>query len=122
MAKQTKKLKTEKKETQNVSAECKDRLCPIHGDKKLKMRGRFFEGFVKKKLPGRVTIEFERILKVPKYERYEKRKTKIHARLPMCMEKQVDEGDLILINETRPISKTIHFVVGKVVRKREEKV
>ena len=117
MAKQKTKQKTIENKIENV--ECKDRLCPIHGDKKLKMRGRFFEGTVKKKLPGRVTIEFERILKVPKYERYEKRKTKIHARLPECMEKEVSVGDLILINETRPISKTIHFVVDKVVRKAE---
>jgi len=99
------------KEKTEKNTGCKDRLCPVHGDKKLKSHGRFFEGFVKKKLPGRVTIEFKRIIKIPKYERYEKRKTKIHARLPECMEKDVNEGDLILVEETRPISKTIHFVV-----------
>jgi len=96
---------------------CEDRLCPKHGDKKLKMRGRIFEGVVVNKFPGRVTIQFERMLKLSKYERYEKRKTKIHARLPDCMKKDVDAGDLIQISETRPISKTIHFVVSKVIRK-----
>jgi small subunit ribosomal protein S17 len=101
---------------------CKDRLCPVHGDKKLKSHGRFFEGFIKKKLPGRVTIEFERIIKIPKYERYEKRKTKIHARLPECMEKDVNEGDLILVEETRPISKTIHFIVSKLIKKQGEEI
>jgi len=101
--------------------DCKDRLCPIHGDRKLKMRGRTFEGIVIKKLVGRVTIEFERMLKLPKYERYEKRKTKIHARLPDCMKDDVEVGDLIQISETRPISKTIHAVVSKVVRKLEAK-
>ena len=75
--------------------ECNDRLCPIHGNKKLKMRGRTFEGIVTKKLHGRVTIEFERMLKLPKYERYEKRKTKIHARLPECMKNDANVGDLI---------------------------
>jgi small subunit ribosomal protein S17 len=104
-----------------VKVECKDRLCPIHGDKKLKMRGRTFEGTVTKKLPGRVTIGFERMLKLPKYERYEKRRTKIHARLPDCMKDDVKVGDLILIAETRPISKMIHFVVSKVVRAKEVK-
>ncbi|MBU3923673.1 MAG: 30S ribosomal protein S17 [Nanoarchaeota archaeon] len=99
------------------SIDCKDRLCPRHGDRKLKMRGRTFEGTVVKKLSGRVTIQFERMLKLPKYERYEKRKTKIQARLPDCMKDDCDVGDLILVAETRPISKTIHFVVWKVVRK-----
>lgn len=99
-----------------VKVECKDRLCPIHGDKKLKMRGRTFEGKVVKKLPGKVTIQFDRMLKIPKYERYEKRKTKIHARLPECMEEEVAVGDLIQIAETRPISKMIHAVVSKVIR------
>ncbi len=100
--------------------ECKDRLCPVHGDRKLKMRGRTFEGAVIKKLNGRVTIQFERMLKLPKYERYEKRKTKIHARLPDCMKDDVAVGDLILIAETRPISKMIHFVVSKVIRRKTE--
>jgi len=116
-------VKTEKeiaKKTE-VKVECKDRLCPLHGDRKLKMRGRTFEGVVVKKLAGRVTIQFERMLKLPKYERYEKRRTKIHARLPDCMKDEVGVGDLILIAETRPISKMIHFVVSKVVRKVEVK-
>ncbi len=98
---------------------CKDRLCPKHGDRKLKMRGRVFEGIVIRKRNTRVTIQFERMLKLPKYERYEKRKTKIHARLPDCMRSEVAIGDLIQIAETRPISKMIHFVVSKVVKKME---
>jgi len=101
--------------------ECKDRLCPKHGDRKLKMRGRTFQGEVVKVLPGRVSIQFERMLSLPKYERYEKRKTKIHARLPDCMQSEVAVGDLIEIAETRPISKMIHFVVSRVVRKLEVK-
>lgn len=108
------------KKTEKVTG-CKDRLCPKHGDKKLKLRGRTFEGNVIKKFPGRITIQFERMLKLPKYERYEKRKTKIHARLPDCMKDDVAVGDLIQIEETRPISKTIHFVVSKVIRKLEVK-
>lgn len=112
---------TKKKMERPLKINCKDRLCPIHGDKKLKMRGRVFQGKVVKKLPGRVTISFERMLKLPKYERYEKRKTKIHARLPDCMKNELSVGDLIEISETRPISKMIHFVVSKIVRKSEVK-
>jgi len=116
-----KKITTKTVKKAEVKVECKDRLCPKHGDRKLKMRGRIFDGKVIKKLPGRVTIQFERMLKLPKYERYEKRKTKIHARLPDCMKNDVAVGDLIQIAETRPISKMIHCVVSKVVKKVEAK-
>ena len=114
-------IKMENKEKQkNIEEEsivCTDRFCPIHGSDKLKLRGRIFEGIVIKKLPDRVTIEMERMFKVPKYERYEKRKTKIHARLPFCMKNDLDVGDLIEISETRPISKTINFVVTKIIKR-----
>lgn len=104
------------KQTEIEKADCKDRLCPKHGDKKLKMRGRTFEGVVIKKLPGRVTIQFERMLRLSKYERYEKRKTKIHARLPDCMKNDVMIGDIVQIAETRPVSKMIHFVVSNLIK------
>lgn len=116
MAEKKKTVKKIEKETTS----CKDRLCPKHGDRKLKLRGRTFEGNVIKKLPGRVTIQLERMLKLPKYERYEKRKTKIHARLPDCMKDDVAVGDLIQISETRPISKMIHFVVSNVIKTKEK--
>lgn len=105
----------------NKGEECKDRLCPTHGDRKLKTRGRTFEGIVVKKLHSRVTIQFERMLKLPKYERYEKRKTKIHARLPDCINSSIEVGDLIQIAETRPVSKMIHFVVSKLIKTGEKK-
>ena len=118
----TKKItkKVEKKAVK-VEASCSDKFCPIHGSRKLKMRGRTFDGVVIKKLPGRVTIQFERMLKIPKYERYEKRRTKLHARLPDCMKDNVAVGDLIQIAETRPISKMIHFVVSKLIKAKEMK-
>jgi len=109
-----------KKKDENKKIECNDKLCPTHGAKKLKLRGRTFEGKVINKLHGRVTIEFERMLKVQKYERYEKRKTKIHARVPNCIEGNILVGDLIQVGETRPISKTIHFVVIKKLKSMED--
>lgn len=109
----------EKKKTNKKveKVECSDKLCPFHGEKKLKLRGRTFKGNVIKKFHGRVVIEFERMLYVKKYESYERRKTKIHARLPACMDEDVSVGDVIEIAETRPISKMIHFVVTKVIVK-----
>ncbi|MAG39926.1 30S ribosomal protein S17 [Candidatus Pacearchaeota archaeon] len=105
--------KATKTKEKKASPTCEDKFCPVHGEQKLRRRGRVFEGTVIKKLPGRVTIQFERILKLSKYERYEKRKTKIHARLPDCMADEVSVGDLIEVAETRPISKMIHTVVTK---------
>ncbi|MEI6058490.1 MAG: 30S ribosomal protein S17 [archaeon] len=101
--------------------ECGDRLCPKHGTERVKTRGRVFQGTVIRKFHGRVTIQFERMLYIQKYERYEKRKTKLHARLTKCMENDVNMGDLIEIAETRPISKMIHFIVTQVIKKNSAK-
>lgn len=89
--------------------ECQDRDCPIHG--RLKTRGKNFKGHVISKKQKRLTIEFERMIYVKKYERYAKSKTKVHARLPDCMKEEINVGDLIKIQECRPLSKIIHFVV-----------
>lgn len=112
-------FKKEKQEAKLVETECRDRDCPIHGN--LKTRGRIFEGIVIKKTNKRVAIEFERMSYVKKYERYARSKTKIHARLPFCMEKEIRIGDLIKIQECRPLSKIIHFVVINKIKDAEEK-
>lgn len=99
------------KEKQTI--ECGDKFCPVHGQ--ISLRGRTFRGKVIRKLPKRVCIEFERTFYVRKYERYAKKKTKLHARLPDCIAEQINVGDYIEIKECRPISKIIHFVVIKKV-------
>jgi small subunit ribosomal protein S17 len=108
------KTKLTKKKVDKTS--CIDKICPIHGYKKLKTRGRVFQGTVIKKTTNKVAIGFERMLKIPKYERYEKRRTKIHARLPICIAEEIYEGDLVEVAETRPISKMVHSVVIKKIR------
>lgn len=94
-----------------VGTICKDKDCHIHGN--LKVRGKTFEGKVIRKHHKRIAIEFERMVYIRKYERYAKSRTKIHARLPICMEKEINIGDMIQIQECRPLSKIIHFVVIK---------
>lgn len=84
-------------------------------------RGRIFEGFVTKKFPRRIVMEFERTVYVKKYERFYKKKTKLHARLPVEMEKDIQVGDYIEIRECRPLSKLIHFVVIRKIRSAEVK-
>ena len=94
---------------------CNDKFCPTHG--KLSVRGRSFKGKVIKKFPKRVVIEFERTVYIKKYERYSKRKTKLHARLPECLFPEIQLGDYIEIMECRPISKIVNFVVIKKMTK-----
>lgn len=112
--------KTVKKEIKEkkMTSECRDKDCPVHGN--LKTRGRTFKGKVVSKNQKRIAIEFERMNYIRKYERYAKSKTKIHARLPHCMEKEINIGDLIKIRECRPLSKIIHFVVVEKIKGTEE--
>ena len=98
--------------------ECNDKDCTFHG--KLKTRGRIFKGIVVSKHERRIAIEFERMIYVGKYERYAKSKTKINARLPKCLEKEINVGDLIKIQECRHLSKIINFVVIQKIKSAEE--
>ncbi|VVB79669.1 30S ribosomal protein S17 [uncultured archaeon] len=117
--KETKQQTKEKKpEIAGASSECTDKDCPTHG--KLKVRGRLFEGVIKKKFPRRIMIEFERMIYVKKYERYAKSRTRIHARVPHCMEKDVKVGDLVWVQECRPLSKIVHSVLIKKIKSGEE--
>ena len=109
----------EKAKPKAAVAGCDDSKCHIHG--KLSVRGRVFEGRVTKKFPTRGVIEFERMIYSRKYERYYKSRTKIHAHLPKCMENEINLGDLIRIQETRPLSKIVHFTVIKKLKNAGEK-
>ena len=80
-------------------------------------RGRTFRGIVTKKFDTRVVIEFERTVRIPKYERFAKKKTRLHARIPAEM--NVHVGDLVKVRECRPLSKIIHFVVIDVLKEAE---
>ena len=116
MEKKDKKQKQVAKKEEKVS--CADKQCWKHGG--LKARGREFEGYIVKKLPRRIVIEFERTMFIKKYERYMKKKTKLHARLPDCMKDEADVGDYVLIKECRPLSKIIHFILIKILRKKQQ--
>ena len=89
-----------------------------------RIRGRKFEGYVIRKFDKRVTIEFERVKFIKKYERYAKSKTKIHARLPESMKEEIQIGDYIQVQECRPLSKITHHIVIKKIRdaKKVEKI
>jgi len=83
-------------------------------------RGKVFEGTVIRKFPTRVTIQFEKMVYVRKYERYTKSRTKVHARLPESIKDDIEEGDHIRVQECRPLSKIVHFKVIEKLKNKEE--
>ncbi|MGC9443578.1 MAG: 30S ribosomal protein S17 [Candidatus Methanospirareceae archaeon] len=88
--------------------DCDDINCPFHGS--LPVRGQILEGeVVSDKAPKTVVVLRSYLKKIAKYERYEKRQSKIHAHNPPCINAKV--GDVVKIAECRPLSKTKSFVV-----------
>ncbi len=82
--------------------------------KPLSTRGKQIEGkVVSTKAAKTAVVAWERRRYVKKYERYERRSSKVAAHVPEDI--SVKEGDMVRIQETRPISKTKHFVVIEVL-------
>ncbi len=93
---------------------CDDPECPWHGH--LKVRGGLLTGTViKARLKKTVVVEREYVIYVSKYKRYERRRSRIHARVPPCI--SVNVGDTVLIGETRPLAKSVAWVVLGVLKK-----
>lgn len=101
--------KQKTKEIKNEIKDCNDGKCPVHGT--ISVRGKYFTGVVSKVFAKRIVLDFERIIRNEKYERFSKLKTRIHAYLPDCMKGQIKVGDLVKVGETRRISKILHFVL-----------
>lgn len=88
--------------------ECEDSNCPFHGS--LSVRKKTLEGkVVSSKMDKTVVIQRDYSHYVPKYMRFERRRSKIPAHNPPCISAEV--GDLVKIAECRSISKTVSFVV-----------
>lgn len=89
---------------------CNDKKCPFHGQ--LKVRGRMFTGtVVSRDVHHSATIEMQRKKYIKKFERYEMRRTKLHVHNPPCLNAAI--GEIVVIIESKPISKTKKFVVIK---------
>lgn len=87
-----------------------DEKCPVHGS--LKVRGAMLQGtVVKRATPHTVTVEVHYAKKMPKYERLEKRRRRIHVHVPKCL--NPTEGEHVTIRECRKLSKTKSFVLVK---------
>jgi small subunit ribosomal protein S17 len=95
---------------------CSDENCPFHGS--LSVRGQTLEGTVASTdMEKTVIVEREYDVHVPKYDRYMKRRSRIPAHAPPCVD--LSEGDTVRIAETRPLSKTKAHVVVETLRGEE---
>ena len=85
-----------------------DENCPFNGS--LRVRGQLFEGIVSSiGMAKSIIVELQKVRYMPKYERYEKRTSRIPAHLPSCI------GDLSVVIELRlwnvgPYQKQFHSV------------
>ena len=91
--------------------ECQDEKCPFHGNTGI--RGNIIQGKVVSTRAQKTAIverHYQHYLR--KYERYERRHSRIVAYNPECI--GAKEGNTVTIAETRPLSKTKAFVVIEV--------
>ena len=87
---------------------CVDKKCVWHEN--LSARGKVFIGKVRSaKSHSTVVVEWGYDRFIPKYERYERRKSRLSAHNPECIHAR--EGDIVTIAECRQLSKTKNFVV-----------
>ena len=90
-----------------------DPNCPFHGT--IRLRGRILTGkVVSTKMHNTIIIQRDYNFYVPKYERYERRRSRLPAHCPTCIEVKV--GDEVRVSETRRISKTVTFVVVEKIK------
>jgi small subunit ribosomal protein S17 len=78
------------------------------------VRGGVFTGtVVSNKMEKSATVRWEHTQEIPKYERKERRNTKVTVHVPEDLE--VEEGDTVKVGETRPISKTkSHKIIERI--------
>ena len=96
---------------QEPETACSDRNCPFHGE--LSVRGQTLNGEVASTdMEKTVVVEREYDVKVPKYDRFMKRRSRVPAHAPDCLDLSVD--DTVTIAECRPLSKTKSHVVVSV--------
>ena len=94
---------------------CDDINCPFHGT--LSLRGHSLEGIVvSDKMEKTIIVRRDYLKYVPKFKRYERRRSNVSAHSPPCLE--IKTGDKVKLAECRSLSKTVSFVV---IEKLEDK-
>jgi small subunit ribosomal protein S11e len=89
-----------------------DHKCPFTGN--VSIRGRILTGRVKStKMNRTIVVRRDYLHYIKKYQRYEKRHTNISAHISPCF--RCNEGDIVVIGQCRPLSKTVRFNVLRVI-------
>jgi len=90
--------------------ECSDKYCPFHGTTRI--RGKITSGVVvSKKSRNSIIIRRNYLHFIKKYQRYERRNTRLACHLPDCLRNEINLGDFVRVGESRKISKTKAFIV-----------
>jgi len=98
------------------STAVEDKNCPFFGN--LRLRGRIMTATViSSKVPKTATVRRYKRHYLPKYQRFERRISKIRVHNPASINAQ--EGNVVKIAECRPISKTKRFVIIEIIDKNE---
>ena len=96
-----------------MAEECSDSKCYRHGN--VRVRGERLSGrIVSTKGKNTAIIERDITKKIAKYQRWAKEKSRIAAHNPPCINAGV--GDIVLIGETRKLSKTKAWTVMEIVQ------
>jgi len=69
---------------------------------------------ISNKMQKTITVLIERTVKHPKYGKYIKRSTKLHAH---DEDNACQEGDIVMLEQCRPLSKTKAWRLHKIVRR-----
>ncbi|MBY9003628.1 MAG: 30S ribosomal protein S17 [Candidatus Lokiarchaeota archaeon] len=96
--------------TPPTAKECGDNDCPFHGTTRI--RGKITQGVVvSKKSKNTVIIRQDYVQFIKKYQRYERRNSRLSCHLPLCLRNEINLGDLVKVGESRKLSKTKSFIV-----------
>merc|ERR1712062_630576 len=88
-----------------------DKKCPFTSNV---IRGRILKGVVKRtKMNKTIIVRRDYLHWIKKYKRFEKRHKNTPAHISPAF--RVNEGDIVIIGECRPLSKTVRFNVLKVI-------
>ncbi|KAF5212448.1 putative 40S ribosomal protein [Clavispora lusitaniae] len=88
-----------------------DKKCPFVGE--VSIRGKLLTGtVVSTKMHRTIIIRRDYLHFVKKYNRYEKRHKNVAAHVSPAF--RVQEGDVVVVGQCRPLSKTVRFNVLKV--------
>ena len=93
---------------------CQDKKCPFHGE--INVKKELLKGTViKKDVNHSATISWFSPNFLPKYERFESRKSKLRVHNPACLD--VPVGTAVVVAKTHPLSKTKHHIILGIVGK-----